>query len=76
LIWLLAEITRYQAGTPMTSCDCPSCVLISERASWFDTTQYRMNCPDGATALSRLIELPLAVLILILRPFFWTLVPK
>lgn len=39
--------------------------------SWFDTTQYRMNMPDGAPMhWSRLIELPLAVLILILRPLF------
>jgi hypothetical protein len=37
--------------------------------SWFDTTQYRMNAPDGAPMhWSRLIELPLAVLILIFTP--------
>jgi hypothetical protein len=39
--------------------------------SWFDTTQYRMNIPDGAPMhWSRLIELPLAAIILVLRPFF------
>lgn len=39
--------------------------------SWFDTTQYRMNPPDGAPMhWSRLIELPLALLILLLRPIF------
>ena len=39
--------------------------------SWFDTTQYRMNPPDGAPMhWSRLIELPLAVLVLLLRPLF------
>lgn len=39
--------------------------------SWFDTTQYRMNLPDGAPMhWSRLIELPLALLIIILRPIF------
>jgi hypothetical protein len=39
--------------------------------SWFDTTQYRMNEPDGAPMhWSRLIELPLALLILVLRPIF------
>ncbi len=39
--------------------------------SWFDTTQYRMNPPDGAPMhWSRLIELPLAALILLLRPIF------
>jgi hypothetical protein len=37
--------------------------------SWFDTTQYRMNVPDGAPMhWSRLIELPLALLVLLLRP--------
>lgn len=39
--------------------------------SWFDTTQYRMNVPDGAPMhWSRLIELPLALLVLLLRPLF------
>lgn len=39
--------------------------------SWFDTTQYRMNAPEGAPMhWSRLIELPLAALILLLRPLF------
>ena len=39
--------------------------------SWFDTTQYRLNAPDGAPVhWSRLIELPLALLVLIFRPLF------
>ena len=39
--------------------------------SWFDTTQYRMNMPDGAPMhWSRLIELPLALMVLVLRPLF------
>ncbi len=39
--------------------------------SWFDTTQYRMNPPDGAPMhWSRMIELPLALIILLLRPLF------
>lgn len=39
--------------------------------SWFDTTQYRMNLPDGAPMhWSRMIELPLALIILLLRPLF------
>ncbi len=39
--------------------------------SWFDTTQYRMNAPDGAPMhWSRLIELPLALLVLLLKPLF------
>jgi hypothetical protein len=37
--------------------------------SWFDTTQYRMNPPDGAPMhWSRLVELPLALIILLLTP--------
>lgn len=37
--------------------------------SWFDTTQYRMNAPEGAPVhWSRLIELPLALLVLALKP--------
>lgn len=39
--------------------------------SWFDTTQYRMNTPEGAPMhWSRLIELPLALLVIVLRPLF------
>lgn len=39
--------------------------------SWFDTTQYRLNAPYGGPMhWSRLIELPLAALILLLRPLF------
>lgn len=39
--------------------------------SWFDWTQYRMNAPDGAPMhWSRLIELPIAFLIMILSPIF------
>jgi hypothetical protein len=37
--------------------------------SWFDTTQYRMNMPEGAPMhWSRLIELPLAAIVLVLTP--------
>jgi hypothetical protein len=39
--------------------------------SWFDVTQYRLNAPDGAPMhWSRLVELPLALLVLIFRPLF------
>lgn len=39
--------------------------------SWFDTTQYRMNPPDGAPMhWSRLIELPLALIVILMRPIF------
>lgn len=37
--------------------------------SWFDTMQYRMNSPEGAPMhWSRLIELPLALLVMALKP--------
>ena len=37
--------------------------------SWFDTTQYRMNAPDGAPMhWSRLIELPLALVVMAATP--------
>lgn len=37
--------------------------------SWFDTTQYRLNPPDGAPMhWSRLVELPLAAIVLLLTP--------
>jgi hypothetical protein len=37
--------------------------------SWFDSTQYRMNAPDGAPMhWSRLVELPLAIVVLLLSP--------
>ncbi len=39
--------------------------------SWFDSTQYRMNMPDGAPMhWSRLIELPLAAVVLLVKPLF------
>jgi hypothetical protein len=41
--------------------------------SWFDTTQYRMNPPGGAPMhWSRLIELPLAAIVILLTPLFGT----
>jgi hypothetical protein len=37
--------------------------------SWFDTMQYRLNPPDGAPMhWSRLVELPLAAMVLLLTP--------
>ena len=39
--------------------------------SWFDNRQYRLNPPDGAPMhWSRLIELPLAAITLLLTPMF------
>jgi hypothetical protein len=41
--------------------------------SWFDTTQYRMNPPDGAPMhWSRLIELPLALIVTLCAPILGT----
>lgn len=37
--------------------------------SWFDTTQYRLNAPEGGPMhWSRLIELPLALVVLLVTP--------
>ena len=38
--------------------------------SWFDVTQYRVNPPDGVPMhWSRLVDIPIAAVILLLRPF-------
>lgn len=37
--------------------------------AWFDVTQHRMNVPDGAPMhWSRLVDLPIALVLLLLRP--------
>lgn len=42
--------------------------------SWFDTTQFRMNPPDGTSVhWSRLVDAPIAAIILVLGPFLGTL---
>jgi len=39
--------------------------------SWFDTTQYRLNAPEGGPMhWSRLIELPLALIMILAIPLF------
>ena len=39
--------------------------------SWFDVTQYRLNPPSGGPMhWSRLVDIPIAAVILIARPFF------
>ena len=39
--------------------------------SWFDVTQYRLNAPSGgAMHWSRLVDIPIAAVILLARPFF------
>ncbi len=40
--------------------------------SWFDLHQYRSDVPDGAVLMhwSRLVDLPIAAIILLARPFF------
>lgn len=41
--------------------------------SWFDSSQYRMNMPDGAPMhWSRLVELPLAFFVLLFTPLLGT----
>ncbi len=39
--------------------------------SWFDVTQYRINPPEGAPMhWSRIVDIPIAAVILIFKPFF------
>ncbi|UAB78550.1 hypothetical protein INR77_02100 [Erythrobacter sp. SCSIO 43205] len=42
--------------------------------SWFDVTQYRVDAPGGGVAMhwSRLVDVPLAIIILALSPIFGT----
>lgn len=72
LIWLgWSEITTLSGWDPDDQLRLTQLRDFLNGQSWFDTTQYRMNPPDGAPMhWSRLIELPLAMLVLILRPFF------
>jgi hypothetical protein len=72
LIWLgWTEITTLSGWDPDDQLRLTQLRDFLNGQSWFDTTQYRMNPPDGAPMhWSRLIELPLAMLVLILRPFF------
>ncbi len=44
---------------------------------WFDTNQYRLNAPDGSSMhWSRVTELPLALIVLVLSPIFGTAVAE
>ncbi len=72
LIWLgWTEITTLSGWDPDDQLRLTQLRDFLNGQSWFDTIQYRMNPPDGAPMhWSRLIELPLAMLILLLRPFF------
>ncbi len=60
--------------------DAMRLVVVSDWLSgqnWFDHTQYRLNTPYGANIhWSRLIDLPLAGLMLILNPFFGDNTPQ
>ncbi len=43
--------------------------------SWFDVTQYRINAPDGGPMhWSRLVDLPIGLIILMLQPLFGSVV--
>ena len=80
-LWLLAsaaliwsgwtEITTFSGWDPDDQLRLVQLRDFLNGQSWFDTTQYRMNPPDGAPMhWSRLVELPLAALVLLLRPLF------
>lgn len=72
LIWSgWSEITTLSGWDPDDALRLTQLRDFLAGQSWFDTTQYRMNAPEGAPMhWSRLIELPLAALILLLRPLF------
>lgn len=80
LIWAIAaafliarEITN-AAGVPLLA-DTDDAMRLAQvhdllaGQSWFDTVQHRLDPPEGATIhWSRLVDAPIAALILILRP--------
>jgi hypothetical protein len=72
LIWSgWTQITALEGWDPDDALRLAQLRDLLNGQSWFDTTQYRMNQPEGAPMhWSRLIELPLAALVLLLRPLF------
>ncbi|MBA4747097.1 MAG: hypothetical protein H2056_00130 [Sphingopyxis sp.] len=70
LIWSgWAEITTLSGWDPDDALRLVQLRDFLDGQSWFDSTQYRMNPPGGAPMhWSRLVELPLALIILLLRP--------
>ena len=80
-IWVLLSISLVISSWPMISSGSgwdpdDQLRLVQLRdflngQSWFDNRQYRLNPPDGAPMhWSRLIELPLAAITLLLTPMF------
>ena len=74
LIWLSwAQIITRQGWDPDDQLRLVQLRDFLGGQSWFDTTQYRMNAPDGAPMhWSRLVELPLALVVLIATPLMGT----
>lgn len=72
LIWSCwAQITSLSGWDPDDQLRMVQLRDFLNGQSWFDTTQYRMNAPEGAPMhWSRLIELPLALLVLVFKPIF------
>ncbi|WP_298399898.1 hypothetical protein [Sphingobium sp.] len=78
--WLICCVVLLARGWPMTQVNFfdPDDALRLEEVrdwiagqSWFDVTQYRVNPPDGAPMhWSRIVDLPIAAMILIARPLF------
>ncbi len=70
LVWLSRETILSRAGwDPDDQLRLVQLRDFLAGQSWFDTTQYRLNPPDGAPMhWSRLVELPLAAIILLLAP--------
>jgi hypothetical protein len=72
LIWLSRETILTRAGwDPDDQLRLVQLRDFLGGQGWFDTTQYRMNPPGGAPMhWSRLTELPLAAIIMLLSPVF------
>ena len=70
LIWSgLTQITTLSGWDPDDQLRLVQLRDFLAGQSWFDTTQYRMNAPAGAPMhWSRLTELPLALIIILLTP--------
>jgi hypothetical protein len=76
LILIIASRSQIIAGSGWDPDDQLRLVQLRDflaGQSWFDTTQYRMNPPDGAPMhWSRLIELPLALIVSLVSPMIGT----
>jgi hypothetical protein len=71
--WIFKAIPTIQEWTFPDPDDAMRLIQVRDwlaGQSWFDVTQYRLNPPAGGPMhWSRLVDLPIAAVILIARPF-------